>query len=106
MGVRFAGHRVCAVPLRRAAAGEAGEGEVEAVPVELDWTLLAVEAARELLEDLVYLHEHTPVSSDVVAVANAVEDVFVQLLLVAQVEGCGVYGDVYTESTQANDSLR
>ena len=52
--VGLARDRVRARPLRGASAGEAGDGEVEAVPEELDGARLAVEAPGELLGDLIH----------------------------------------------------
>src|SRR5919202_1727528 len=100
VGVRLTGNRVCALRQRHLFAGEAGNGQVEAVPVELDGAGLAVKPPRKLLEDLIHPQEYPVVTPHVLPVADAVERILIQRVLVVEGEGLRVYSGVYAQRAQ------
>src|SRR5919202_2739358 len=72
VGVRLTGYRVCVLGQRHLFAGEAGNGQVKAVPEELDGAGLATEAPRKLLKDLIHPQEYPVVMPHVLLLADAV----------------------------------
>src|SRR5207249_10693284 len=70
--VRLPRHGIRACNLRSASRAEAGDGEVEAVPEEVDRARLAAEPAGELLEDRVRPVEDVPEALDGIAVVGRV----------------------------------
>src|SRR5215217_3579439 len=97
VGVGLARDLVRAQPLRSVPAGEAGNGQVEAVPVELNGAGLAGNTPGELLEDSIHPQEYPVVTPHVLPVADAVECVLIQRVLVVEAEGLRVYGGVYAQ---------
>src|SRR5215208_1182464 len=98
--VRLTGNRVCALRQRHLFAGEAGNGQVEAVPVELNGAGLAGKTPGELLEDPIHPQEYPVVTPHVLPVADAVECVLIQRVLIVEAEGLRVYGGVYAQRAQ------
>src|SRR3712207_203621 len=98
--VRLASNRVCALRQRHLFAGEAGDGQVEAVPVELNGAGLAGKTPGELLEDSIHPQEYPVVTPHVLPVTDAVERVLIQCVLVVEGEGLRVYGGVYAQRAQ------
>jgi len=91
MGVGLTRDLVSAFPLGSALPGEAGYGEIEAVPEEMDRACLAVEASRELPENMVYPRKYPAVAFHVLLVVGGVLGVFLEVpLLVFQVEGARI----------------
>src|SRR5215212_9916424 len=82
MGVGLESYRIGVLRQRHLFAGEAGYGEVEAVPVELDGACLSVKTPGELVEDLSHPREYPMIATYILPVADAVESVVLKRLLV------------------------
>src|SRR5215213_3239593 len=100
MGVRLESYRIGVLRQRHLFAGEAGDGEVEAVPVELDGAGLSVKTSGELVEDSIHPREYPMIAPYILPVAAAVEGIVIEGLLVAEVERLRIYGGAYTKRAQ------
>src|SRR5919112_4236636 len=100
MRVRLAGYRVCVLRQRHLFSGEAGNGKVEAVPEELDGAGLAGKTPGELLEGSIRPQEYPVITSHVLLLADAVERVLIQRVLIVEGEGLRVYGGLYAQRAQ------
>src|SRR5919202_3291326 len=95
--VRLAGYRICVLRQRHLFSGEAGNGQVEAVPVELDGAGFAGKTPGELLEGSIHPQEYPVVAPHVLLLADAVERILIQRVLVVEGEGICVYGGLYAQ---------
>src|SRR3712207_5610455 len=98
--VRLARYRICVLRQRYPFSGEAGKGQVEAVPVELDGAGLAGKTPGELLEDSIRPQEYPVVKPHVLLIADAMNRILLQRVLVVEGEGLRVYGGLYAQRAQ------
>src|SRR5208282_824945 len=72
VGVGFAGDGVGLWSWRSAAAGEARDGQVEASPEKMHWTIFADEAGAEFLEDDVAQNQNLPEAVGIFGIVRGV----------------------------------
>ena len=100
VGVRFASDKVRAGPFRRAASGEAGNGEIETAPEKMHRAALPDEPRSELLEHSVRLNQDSPESVGVLGVVRLVLRVFSKRNRVGNLVRLGVDFDFDPERSQ------
>ena len=105
MRVRFAGYGIYVFGERDAFAGETGHRQVEAVPEEVHGALLAVKPPGVFFEDLIRPGEYAVEAPHVRLLAGGVIGIVLQSVLVVEVEGPSVYGNVYPRRAESLHKL-
>jgi hypothetical protein len=103
--VRFAGYGIYVFGERDAFAGETGHRQVEAVPEEVHGALLAVKPPGVFIEDLIRPGEYAVEAPHVRLLAGGVIGIVLQSVLVVEVEGPSVYGNVYPRRAESLHKL-
>src|SRR5271157_2417894 len=105
VGVGFAGDGVGLWSWRSAAAGEARDGQVEASPEKMHWTIFADEAGAEFLEDDVAQNQNLPEAVGVFGIVGGVLGVSLEGDWTRDLDRHGPDSYFYTQRLQGGHEL-